>query len=294
MKIFYKLLFSLYERSRIRECIHELNLKPILTKFEGYSIFHLERKGLTEYPALVCIHGFLDSCYGFRKLIKHLRYPGRILIPDLPGYGRSQLPKMGYLYQIDIFTDLLQEWLSTVSSSDPGVILCGHSMGGLIVQKLALNATPNLCYRIVKLILLAPGGVPHPRRDEMRSILFPRSPQDIDSLLEHLYYSEIPQPSPVQKRILLNEWNGQRNHWLAENTIRKEAVVFHGEKARAISHPTMIVAGAEDELIPPAMMKSLQRWIRGSQLHILERTKHALHNEKPKQVAQLIQNFLGD
>lgn len=289
MKFLYKFFFSLWERERIREC-KVLGFQEKFFKKRGLKIFYLYKKGKEDLPALVCIHGFLDACYGFRKLLKELSYPGSIYIPDLPGYGRSKLPRMDFLYQLDIFSELLGYWLEKIPEKK--LILLGHSMGGLIVQKIALYKELPINQRIQALILLAPGGIPHPRRDEMRGILFPKTKEDLKRLLNHLYYENIPELSFWTERVLLATWNNGKNHALAENTIRKENIIFHGKKVQGIQIPTLLVGGEKDELVTVDMMRKFHKWIPQSELTILPLAKHAIHNEKPKEVALRIQTFL--
>ncbi|WCL49821.1 alpha/beta fold hydrolase [Leptospira sp. GIMC2001] len=258
----------------------------------GHSVFFLERDGNPTLPTLVLVHGFLDLSYGYRKLLDHLPYEGRILIPDHPGYGFSRLPKVSYLYQIDVIANILYRSLEKTFTTE--MILCGHSMGGLISQKMVLldqklNKNNGI---FKKLILLATGGVPHPNRDEMKEILFPKNDSDIRHLLTHLYHAEFPQPSWLSRKILLATWNGIENQFLAENTIRREKEIFFGDRAKEIKLPTLIISGDEDELTTPGMMKNYSKWIRKSQLFILPRTKHALHYERSVHVAEIMDKFI--
>jgi|JI8StandDraft_1071087.scaffolds.fasta_scaffold181791_2 pimeloyl-ACP methyl ester carboxylesterase len=309
MKFLFRLLFSFFEFQRIRYTKKELNFKSKRVKLGGVEVYFLERQGNPNLPTIVLVHGFLDACYGFRKLVKHLQYPGRILIADLPGYGRSKLPEVSYLYQLDIISDLLYESLQVCGLTS--CILVGHSMGGLICQRLVLknqneiskkhllksknhSNSPQLTFfSIDGLVLLASGGIPHPKRDEMRSILFPTNFNDIDRLLSNLYASKFPKPSWILKKTLLSAWDVPRNHYLAENSITREKEIFFGNKAKAIKIPTLIVGGDGDQLTTTSMMKSFHRWIKNSELVILPHSKHAIHMEKPELVAHRINHFIA-
>jgi pimeloyl-ACP methyl ester carboxylesterase len=290
MKFLLNFLFYIYERKRIQFMRNELQFQNRIVSLGGHSIFFLEKKGDPQFPTLVLVHGFLDACYGFRKLAQHLHYPGRILIPDMPGYGRSSLPPVSYLYQLPVFADLLYRAFQALQLTD--VTLCGHSMGGLVTQKIILKDQSTDSPFIRKAILLATGGIPHPKRDEMRRLLFPQTTQDISKLLGYLYHTNFPEPSWIAKKILLNQWNGWQNQYLAENTIRSEKEIFFGERAKGISIPVLIIGAEEDELATPEMMKKYKKWIRNSDLCILKDTRHAFHMEKPEQIAVLIRDFI--
>lgn len=290
MNFLYKYLFYLFEKSRIKYFKSECNVVERKFLLDGFSLYYLEKTGDRSYPTLVLIHGFLDASYGFRKLVQHLRYPGRILIPDMPGFGRSKLPKFPYLYQLDIFADMIYEWMKRMHLDS--VVICGHSMGGLVSQKIILKDQVSDRPFIRKAILLATGGIPHPNRDEMRDVLFPKSLLDISRLLGYLYFAKFPEPNWIVKKTLLNQWNGWENAYLAENTIRREKEIFFADKAKAIKIPTQIIVGEQDELTTVNMMKKTNKWIKHSKLHIIRDTRHALHNERAEEVARVMSEFI--
>jgi pimeloyl-ACP methyl ester carboxylesterase len=287
-----RFFFLYYESKRIRYLTELHGFEPKRIPYGKYSIFLLEKKGEPEYPDLVFVHGLLDAGYGFRKLIHHLRYPGRIIIPDLPGFGRSRLPEFSYLFQMDVMAEILYTSLEVLKPNR--CILIGHSMGGLISQMMVLRESQRKAKDKMfhKLILLGSGGIPHPRRDEMKRILFPENTDDIGFLLQYLYFADFPKPNWITRRILLSVWDSFSNHSLAENTIRREKEIFFGERASEIDLPTLIIGGRHDELTTPEMMETFHRCIRRSKLVILEKTKHALHIEKPELVANLILDFI--
>jgi pimeloyl-ACP methyl ester carboxylesterase len=58
---------------------------------EGTNIFYREA-GQTEAPAFLLLHGFPTSSHMFRDLIPLLAKRYHIVAPDLPGFGRSDIP----------------------------------------------------------------------------------------------------------------------------------------------------------------------------------------------------------
>lgn len=58
---------------------------------DGLKIFYREA-GRTDAPALLLLHGFPTSSHMFRDLIPKLADRFHLIAPDLPGFGRSDLP----------------------------------------------------------------------------------------------------------------------------------------------------------------------------------------------------------
>lgn len=59
-----------------------------------------------------------------------------------------------------------------------------------------------------------------------------------------------------------------------------------------IEIPTLIVAGSEDALIPPAQAENMRNGIRRSQLVVIEQCGHLINLEQPRELDQVVTNFL--
>lgn len=58
---------------------------------DGFGIFYREA-GTPGSPKLLLLHGFPTSSHMFRDLIPLLTNDFHIIAPDLPGFGRSDMP----------------------------------------------------------------------------------------------------------------------------------------------------------------------------------------------------------
>lgn len=84
---------------------------------------------------LLFIHGLGESGLCFARLLARSELaPYRLLVPDLPGYGRSVWPSEPPLALAGL-ADHLAAWLD--QRGEPPVTVVGHSMGGVIAQLLA-------------------------------------------------------------------------------------------------------------------------------------------------------------
>src|SRR6516162_825728 len=81
---------------------------------DSIEIFYREA-GRSNAPALVLLHGFPSASHMFRDLIPQLADRFRVIAPDLPGFGQSDMPertKFSYTFDnvagvIDRFTEVI-------------------------------------------------------------------------------------------------------------------------------------------------------------------------------------------
>ena len=201
--LLYELLYTYFSYTRYEVLKKELGLNESYADIGGQKVCYFESPN--EGQPLVLIHGLLDSAFGFRKIIPYLDKKFKLYIIDIPGFGKSKLPPIQYLYQVDIFSDMIYKVFQKLSLDN--IVLCGHSMGGLIAQHIAIQDSKNK--RIQKLVLLSTGGIPHPERDKMRAVLFPADHEEVGRLLQHLYYKETPMPSKLIRKTLVHNWNSR-------------------------------------------------------------------------------------
>src|SRR5262245_43737518 len=71
-----------------------MEMNPIKYKrvdVDGFGVAYREAGPVNE-PALLLLHGFPTSSHMFRNLIPKLADRYRVVAPDLPGFGQSDLP----------------------------------------------------------------------------------------------------------------------------------------------------------------------------------------------------------
>lgn len=79
---------------------------------DGLKIFYREA-GPADAPKLLLLHGFPSASHMFRDLIPLLADRFHIIAPDLPGFGKSDIPPRAYTFdqiaeKIDRFTDVVR------------------------------------------------------------------------------------------------------------------------------------------------------------------------------------------
>lgn len=74
---------------------------------DGVNVFYREA-GPAEAPVLLLLHGFPSSSFQYRELIPQLADRYRLIAPDLPGFGFTQVPpEREYRYSFDALAQTL-------------------------------------------------------------------------------------------------------------------------------------------------------------------------------------------
>ncbi len=122
----------------------------------GYETRALELEG--EGPALLLLHGYMDSADTWRRTLDRVGRSGRAALAlDLPGFGLADRLREGaVLPQHDLFTAAAVEHLAGERGED--VIVVGNSLGGVA----AIRAGENADLPIAGIVPVAPAGLDMP------------------------------------------------------------------------------------------------------------------------------------
>ncbi len=115
--------------------------------FNNTPIFY---KSTGSGPALVLLHGFLESSTIWKELIPDLKEKYTIICMDLPGHGKSG--NLSEIHSMELMAEVLYELLTHLNIATCKLV--GHSMGGYVALAFAesyphavdtlvlLNSTP--------------------------------------------------------------------------------------------------------------------------------------------------------
>ena len=90
------------------------NVKYSTAKVDGFGIFYREagRKGA---PKLLLLHGFPSAGHMFRDLIPLLADDFHIVVPDLPGFGQSDMPPRDkFTYSFDNIARVIERFTEVI------------------------------------------------------------------------------------------------------------------------------------------------------------------------------------
>lgn len=239
--------------------------------------FHAYQK--EEKMPVVLIHGAGGTHLFWPSEIRRL--PGfRVYALDLPGHGKSG----GRGQQsINAYAREVIDWLATLNTHR--AVFIGHSMGGAIVQTIALDYPEHvLGLGLVGSAAKLPVN-PQILENSANPTTFHLA---IASLVSWSFGPETPDS--------LVEIAGKR---LAE--VRPS--VLHGDliacdafdvtgRVMDIARPAVVICGSEDKMTPSRNSQFLADNISSAQLEIIPGAGHMVMIEKPLEVADALRRFL--
>ncbi|HEX6525612.1 MAG TPA: alpha/beta hydrolase [Streptosporangiaceae bacterium] len=81
---------------------------------DGLTVFYREA-GADDAPTLLLLHGYPSASHQFRELIPLLADKFHIVAPDLPGFGKSDMPPRGeFTYTFEHLTDVIDRWTAVL------------------------------------------------------------------------------------------------------------------------------------------------------------------------------------
>jgi pimeloyl-ACP methyl ester carboxylesterase len=255
---------------------------------------------LGDGPPLLFVHGLSGHWGNWLENIPHFARTHRVIVPDLPGFGDSEMPRRdismpGYASFLDALCDELG-----IAGPLPVV---GNSMGGLISCELAL-AAPS---RVERLALVSPAGVSSEsvRREPILAVT---------QLLAWLGAWERPHRETIARRpgwrravlgLVCHRADLLPPSIVLEGLMKgagkpgflpaQGAILGHPLCARLhqISCPTLIVWGANDRIIPARDAKLLKGYIAHARKVVLPQTGHVAMLERPDTFNALLEEFLA-
>jgi pimeloyl-ACP methyl ester carboxylesterase len=81
---------------------------------DGVNVFYREA-GAKDSPVVLLLHGFPTSSFQYRELMPRLADRYRVIAPDLPGFGFTEVPeKRGYKYSFDALAETILAFIDAM------------------------------------------------------------------------------------------------------------------------------------------------------------------------------------
>lgn len=227
---------------------------------------------------LVLLHGWGHNSSDFWPLIDDLKDNFTLWLIDLPGFGRSDLPKS--TFSISDYAEIIKLFIDKNQIKKP--VLLGHSNGGRVSIKLTANY-PNL---IDKLILEDSAGL-KPQTDFYLPIFF---------LGAKIFRYFIPNWFPFKSQIRYKFYKSiESQDYLKAGPMQKTLTKFLAEDLTAnlkkIEAETLIIWGENDSAIPLSIGKRIYQLIPNSRLEVFENVGHFPHLEDKEKFVKFVKDF---
>lgn len=214
----------------------------------------------------------------------------RIVIPDLPGFGRS--PRQASP-SIPHMASSVLALLDDLGVREPAIV-AGLSMGGYVAFEIVRQAPE----RVKALGLFSTRAVPDtPEQRERRLKIAERIRQDgarpfatsiLPNLLGRTTLAQRPELAErLAAQIARNDPDGVVDALLAM-AQRQDST----DLLPLIRCPVMVIAGDEDALIPVAQAEDMRRRIPGATLEVIRQAGHLVNVEQPEPFQRALEQFV--
>ncbi|WP_280253487.1 alpha/beta fold hydrolase [Nocardia abscessus] len=257
-------------------------------------------------PAVVLLHGGGPGAGGlsnYSRNVEPLARRFRVIVPDMPGYGRSTKR----IDQSDPFGDLAAAVGGLLDALDIGSAhLIGNSYGGAAALRLAMDRPE----KVGKLILMGPGGVGTTRAlptKGLQSLLSyyggdgPSRAKLAEFIREYLVYDS----GAVTEEIIDDRYRASLDpDVVAEPPLRRPSGpsalrtlwrmdFTRDSRLSRVRNPTLVIWGAEDKVNRPSGGRMLAETMPNCDLYLAARTGHWVQWERAELFNELAGAFLG-
>lgn len=296
---------SLPERPRLPHSYLETPGYEVPVESAGFGRVKIHVREVGAGPPLLLIHGLMTSSYSWRYLLEPLASRYRVLMPDLPGAGRSDKPAAAYS------PAALAAFLGELTAA-LGVRGCravGNSLGGYLCMRQVLR-DPGLFSRLVnihspafpiaRLHALAV-ALAMPGAQALLQHLIRRSPERWVHRNVH-YYDEtlksLEEAREYAAPLATREGRSAFFRYLADTMAPAGFAAFIKElkerrqRQEPFPLPLLLLYSRQDPLVPPATGEKLHALIPEARLEWLPDTSHFAHVDSPQRVAALLIDHL--
>jgi pimeloyl-ACP methyl ester carboxylesterase len=235
-------------------------------------------------PAILVLHGWGGSSDSWIETQKILSKEYKVIVPDLPGFGKSAPPQRPW--KVGDYVDFVSKFSEKLNLED--FFLIGHSFGGRISIKFSIQHPE----KVKKLILCDSAGIkPDPSLKTIiifwlvrigNAIFTPKIFKRFQDSARNLFY------------IFLRNRDYAKANGVMKETIKKvlaEDLLLEVPKIKA---ETLIIWGEADRMVPLKYARMFKEKIENSRLEVLPKIGHSPHLEVPKNFSEIVLKFIKE
>lgn len=250
-------------------------------------------------PPVLMLHGSgpgVSAWANWRLALGRLagHAPGRLrlIAPDLAGFGHTEVPA-ATTYGRALWTRQIVDLMDALEIERASVV--GNSFGGSMALALAI-AHPE---RVDRLVLMGSVGVPFTLTDGLDAVwgyqpsveamgrlmreTFAHDPALVTDDLVRMRYAASVRPGVHEAYAAM--FPAPRQRWV-------DALAHPEADIRALPHPTLVIHGRDDKVIPLSTSLTLLSWIPDCSAHVFGACGHWVQIEKAAAFHALLETFL--
>jgi 4,5:9,10-diseco-3-hydroxy-5,9,17-trioxoandrosta-1(10),2-diene-4-oate hydrolase len=254
-------------------------------------------------PVVLLLHGGGPGASGvsnYSRNIDALASRFRVVVPDMPGYGRSSKG----VSRGDPFGDLATAMHGLLDALRvPRAHVVGNSLGGACALRMALDRPE----RVARLVLMGPGGVDTTRSlptAGLRSLFgyYEGNGPSLEKLTTFVRDYLVYDGAMVPDALIRERYEASIDpEVVAAPPLRRpkglptfRAIDFTRDPRLAtLETPVLVLWGTDDKVNRPSGGRSLQRRMRNCDLYLFSRTGHWVQWERPEEFNSAVTTFLA-
>jgi 3-oxoadipate enol-lactonase len=238
-------------------------------------------------PPLFLFHSLLSDRASFDAIVPKLSQSFRVIVPELPGFGRSRSVSGG----LAAIADRMAEAVADGAAGDQAIVL-GNGYGGFVALQMALRH-PRLASRLV----LADCGAAFSQsgREAFRNMAAACRTKGLSAITE-----------VAMRRLFAPEFQASHPELMGDRRaafLKTDPEVFQAacgalaeldlrpELAR-LEIPVLVLVGEHDEATPPPMSRELAAGLPNARLTVIAGCAHVPQLQSPELFLDAIGDFL--
>jgi 3-oxoadipate enol-lactonase len=240
-----------------------------------------------EGPPLFLLHSLLSDRASFDAVAPKLSRSFRLIVPELPGFGRSQAVAGG-LAEI---ADRMAEAVRDAASGEDAIVL-GNGYGGFVALQMAIRH-PQVATRLI----LADGGAAFSEagRQAFRNMAAASRANGLaaitDIAMRRLFAPDFQSGHPDLMRDRREAFLKTDPDVFRAACAQLAELDLRGDLAK-VKMPVLVVVGEHDEATPPPMSHELAALLPDARLKIVAGCAHVPQLQSPQLFLEAISDFL--
>jgi len=238
-------------------------------------------------PALFLLHSLLSDRASFDAVVPKLSQSFRVIVPELPGFGRSQAVSGGLPGVADRMAEAVKD-----AAGGEDIIVLGNGYGGFVALQMAIRH-PGIATRLI----LADCGAAFSEsgREAFRNMAAASKARGLQAITD-----------VAMRRLFAPEFQAQHPDLMGDRReafLRSDPAVIQAACAALaeldlrpqlsqVKVPVLVLVGEHDEATPPPMSRELAALLPNARLKIIAGCAHVPQLQSPELFLDAIGDFM--